>query len=87
MIWKIKWDEKALEELLNFDRQIQKQISSFIELRLTPCDQFETLGKKLSGRVFGSYIKFIVNDYKIICDIQKNIKAINILKIKKLEGI
>lgn len=80
-MWKIKWEKKALKELSKLDRQAQKQIKDFIDDRLIPCDDPEIIGKKLSGSVLGSYIRYRTGNYRIICDVQKNIITINVLKV------
>ena len=80
MVWLIEYDPGVEKELNEIDRPARKRIARYLDERLAPSINPRTLGAPLSGTRLGSYWKYRVGDYRVICDIQD--KTITILVIK-----
>ena len=70
MAWQIEFDPDALKELKRLDRPVQIRLVAFLRDRLAPLDDPRSLGEALSGARLGSYWKYRVGDWRIVCDIQ-----------------
>ncbi|MBA4265500.1 MAG: type II toxin-antitoxin system mRNA interferase toxin, RelE/StbE family [Comamonadaceae bacterium] len=81
MAWQIEFDPDALKELKKIDRPVQKRLLSFLRDRLSPLDDPRSLGEALSGARLGSYWKYRVGDWRIVCDIQDQRIVVRVLRI------
>lgn len=69
MAWQIEFDPDALKELKKLDRSVQLRLVAFLRDRLAPLDDPRSIGEALSGARLGSYWKYRVGDWRIVCDI------------------
>lgn len=81
MAWQIEFDPDALKELKKIDRPVQKRLLSFLRDRLSPLEDPRSLGEALSGARLGSYWKYRVGDWRIVCDIQDQRIVVRVLRI------
>lgn len=81
MAWKIEFDPDALKELKQLDRPIQIRLIAFLRDRLAPLDDPRSLGEALSGARLGSYWKYRVGDWRIVCDIQDQRVVVRVLRL------
>lgn len=81
MAWQIEFDPDALKELKKIDRPVQKRLLGFLRDRLSPLDDPRSLGEALSGARLGSYWKYRVGDWRIVCDIQDQRIVVRVLRI------
>ncbi len=81
MAWHIEFDPDALKELKKLDRPIQLRLLGFLRDRLAPLDDPRSLGEALSGARLGSYWKYRVGDWRIVCDIQDQRIVVRVLRI------
>jgi len=81
LAWHIEFDPDALKELKKLDRPIQLRLLGFLRDRLAPLDDPRSLGEALSGARLGSYWKYRVGDWRIVCDIQDQRIVVRVLRI------
>mgnify|MGYP000376082298 FL=1 len=81
LAWQIEFDPDALKELKRLDRPVQMRLVAFLRDRLAPLDDPRSLGEALSGARLGSYWKYRVGDWRIVCDIQDQRIVVRVLRI------
>lgn len=81
MAWQIEFDLEALKELKRLDRPVQIRLVAFLRDRLAPLDDPRSLGEALSGARLGSYWKYRVGDWRIVCDIQDQRVVVLVLRL------
>ena len=81
MAWQIEFDLEALKELKRLDRPVQIRLVAFLRDRLAPLDDPRSLGEALSGARLGSYWKYRVGDWRIVCDIQDQRVVVRVLRL------
>lgn len=69
MTWNIEWDDRARKELRKLDSPIQKEILSYLRLRIAESDNPRIFGQSLSGNKVGLW-RYRVGNYRIICRIE-----------------
>jgi mRNA interferase RelE/StbE len=81
LAWQVEFDPDALKELKRLDRPVQIRLIAFLRDRLAPLDDPRSLGEALSGSRLGSYWKYRVGDWRIICDIQDQRVVVRVLRL------
>ncbi len=81
MAWRIEFDPDALKELQSLDRAVQKRLVGFLRDRLSPLEDPRSLGEPLSGARLGSYWKYRVGDWRLVCDIQDRRIVVRVLRV------
>lgn len=81
MAWKIEFDPDALKELKKLDRTVQIRLVTFLRDRLAPLDDPRSIGEALSGARLGSYWKYRVGDWRMVCDILDRRIVVRVLRI------
>jgi len=81
LAWQIEFDPDALKELKKLDRPIQTRLVGFLRDRLSPLDDPRSIGEALSGARLGSYWKYRVGDWRLVCDIQDQRIVVRVLRI------
>lgn len=79
LVWTIEWDERAVKELKQLDRQAQKEIIQYLKSRIATEESPRRFGKALLGNKVGLW-RYRVNDYRIICQIEDNALVVLVLK-------
>lgn len=69
LTWNIEWDDRARKELRKLDSPIQKEILSYLRLRIAESDNPRIFGQSLSGNKAGLW-RYRVGNYPIICRIE-----------------
>ena len=70
MTWVIKYTESARKQLKKIDQPTAVRILDYMDERIAILDDPRDAGKKLVGPQLGSYWRYRVGGYRIICDIQ-----------------
>ncbi|WP_343036406.1 type II toxin-antitoxin system RelE/ParE family toxin [Chelativorans alearense] len=70
MAWTIEVDDAALRQLKKLGRAEARRIHNFLRDRIGKLDDPRQLGRPMQGSKFGSFWRYHVGDYRIICDIQ-----------------
>jgi len=81
LAWQVEFDPDALKELKRLDRPVQIRLIAFLRDRLAPLDDPRSLGEALSGSRLGSYWKYRVGDWRIVCDIQDQRVVVRVLRL------
>ncbi len=81
LVWQIEFDPDALKELKKLDRPVQIRLVGFLRDRLAPLDDPRSIGEALSGARLGSYWKYRVGDWRIVCDILDRRIVVRVLRI------
>ena len=81
MAFEISFDPDALDDLKRLDRQVQIRLVRFLRERIAPLEDPRSLGEPLSGARLGSYWKYRVGDWRIVCDIQDERIKVRVLRI------
>lgn len=80
MAWRIEFDPDALKDLRKLDKSIQVRLVGFLRTRISTLSNPRDLGEALSGQKLGSYRKYCVGDWRIICDIQDQRIVVRVLR-------
>ena len=81
MAYEIEFDPEAVKDLKKLDRSIQTRLLGFLRQRVTPLENPRDLGEALTGATLGSYWKYRVGDWRIICDIQDRRLIVRVLRL------
>lgn len=77
----IEFDPGALDDLKKLDRPIQTRLLGFLRTRVVTLDNPRSIGEPLSCARLGSYWKYRVGDWRIICDIEDERIVVRVLRI------
>ena len=81
MVWSVKYTDSALKQLKKLDRQSVIRILDFMDERISKGENPRSLGKVLTGPKLGSYWRYRVSSYRIICDIQDGQLCVLVIEI------
>ena len=81
MAWEIEFDPDALKDLKKLDRPIQERVVQFLRSRIASSDDPRQIGEALRGELLGSYWKYRLGDWRIICDIQDKRIVVRVLRV------
>lgn len=81
MAWQIEFDPDALKDLRKIDKPVQVRLVGFLRSRVGALDDPRSIGEALSGQRLGSYWKYCVGDWRIICDIQDQRIVVRVLRM------
>ena len=81
MVWQIEFDPDALKDLRKLDKPIQIRLVGFLRTRVSSLSNPRDICEALSGQRLGSYWKYRVGDWRIICDIQDQKILVRVLRI------
>jgi mRNA interferase RelE/StbE len=84
--WKIEFDKKAKNDLLNFDKSAKNKILKFIDERLLKMVNPRNLGAPLKGNLSGFW-KYRIGKYRLICKIEDNNFIILVISIGHRKNI
>ena len=77
---RIEFDPGAVDDLKKLDRPVQIRLLGFLRTRVAVLDNPRSIGMALSGARLGSYWKYRVGDWRIICDIQDEGIVVRVLR-------
>lgn len=86
MTWKINYTHTATQQLKKLDKTVVKRIISYLDERVAIRDNPRTLGKALTGSL-GTYWRFRVGNYRVICDIQDSTLCILVVQLGNRKDI
>ena len=81
MAWQIKLTESVRKSLVKLDKQVAKRLTQFLRERIAVLDDPLSTGKALTGAIFGSYWRYGLGDYRLICDIQDGELCVLVIEI------
>jgi mRNA interferase RelE/StbE len=77
----IEFDPAAVDDLKKLDRPVQQRLLGFLRTRVAPLENPRAIGEALSGAKLGSYWKYRVGDWRIVCDIQDERIVVRVLRV------
>jgi len=80
LTWKIEWDDRARKELRKLDTPIQKEILSYLRVRISESNNPCVFGQALSGNKAGLW-RYRVGNYRIICKIEDDILVVFVIGV------
>jgi mRNA interferase RelE/StbE len=81
LAFEVEFDPAALKDLKKLDRPVQVRLVGFLRQRVATLDDPRSIGEPLAGAQLGSYWKYRVGDWRIICDIQDRRILVRVLRI------
>jgi mRNA interferase RelE/StbE len=81
LAFEIAFDPDALKDLKRLDRPVQIRLIRFLKERVAPLDDPRSLGEPLAGARLGSYWKYRVGEWRMVCDIQDQRITVRVLRI------
>ncbi len=81
MAWAIEITEGAKKELDKLGHVEAKRILNFLVTKLASSENPRLPGSALQGARLGSYWRYRVGDYRIICDIQDNRLVVVVVRV------
>ena len=81
MAWKIELSPAADQGLDKLDHAVARRILRFLYERVAKLENPRSIGEALTGVKLGSYWRYRVGDYRIICDIQDQKVIVLVLQI------
>ena len=87
MVWQIEFDPDAARELSKLDQPVQILIVGFLRQCVAALDDPRQIGEALTGARLGSYWKYRVGDWRIICDLQDHRIVVRVLRIGHRGGV
>ena len=81
MAWIIKYSDSARKQLKKLDKQSAIRILDFMDVRISESENQRSIGKVLTGPKLGTYWRYRVGDYRIICDIQDGQLCVLVIEI------
>ena len=81
MAWRIDLTATAAKQLGKLDKAEARRITVFLRQRLATLDDPRSMGKALTGPQLGTYWRYRVGDYRILCDIQDGALCILVIEV------
>ena len=81
MVWRIELTASAVKQLARLDKTEARRVTTFLRQRLATLDDPRATGKALSGPQLGTYRRYRVGDYRIICDIKDDALCILLIEL------
>jgi mRNA interferase RelE/StbE len=81
VIWTIEYDVLVQKEMRKIDPQTRQRIRAFLQERVAALDNPRQTGAALQGSELGSFWRYRVGDYRIICDIQDHKLVVLVVEI------
>lgn len=80
MAWIVKFTDVADNNLSKLDKPIQKRILTWLDSRLTNCENPRLWGKALTGSHNEKW-RYRIGDYRVLCVIRDHIITVEIVSI------
>ena len=81
MAYEIEFDPAALKELSKLDKQVQRRLVTFLRDRVAALDNPREIGEALAGSTLGTFWKYRVGDWRIVCAIQDRRITVRVLRV------
>jgi mRNA interferase RelE/StbE len=81
LAWRIEYTDTARRALRKLDARTARQILDYMDDRVAARGDPRTSGKILTGPALGSFWRYRVGDYRIICDIQDTVLRVLVVGI------
>ena len=69
MAWRIEYAESVQKSVRRLDRQVQRRLRNFLEVRLASMDNPRQLGAAMQGTRYRNLWRYRVGNYRIVAEI------------------
>ena len=87
MAWRIDLTETAAKQLRKLDKDDARRITTFLRDRLERAEDPRSTGKALTGPQLGTFWRYRVGGYRIICEIRDKVHVILVIAIGSRKDI
>ena len=81
MVWRIEVAERAARQIGKLDPPDAVRIRAFLRDRLAPLDDPREAGAPLRGFGPGSYWRYRVGDYRILCEVRDDELLVLVIEV------
>lgn len=81
LAWEIRVTQKAAKQIKKLGNSEARRISVYLKNRISQLDDPRQLGKALKGSTLGSFWRYRVGDYRILCEMQDNKLIILVIEV------
>jgi mRNA interferase RelE/StbE len=81
LAWTISYTDTARKQLRKLDRAVAKRLLDFIDERIAPEEDPRRIGHALTGPLLGSFWRYRMGDFRIVCGIQDAVLCILVIEI------
>lgn len=81
MAWTISYTDTARKQLRKLDKQTARRVLDFMDERIAGAQSPRDTGKALTGPMLGTFWRYRVGDYRIICEIQDGKLCVLVVEI------
>jgi mRNA interferase RelE/StbE len=81
LVWRIELTATAVRQLARLDKGQARRITTFLRERPATLDDPRSAGKALTCSKLGTYWRYRVGDYRVICDLQDGALLILVVEI------
>lgn len=86
MTWTVEFDESAAKELRRLDKQIQREILTYLRQRIATDEDPRRFGKPLSRELAGLW-RYRVRDYRMICNIEDEKLIVLVVRVSHRKDV
>jgi len=80
MVWKIEFTDVVDKQLSKLDKPTKSRILSWLDERLTNCDNPRLWGDALVGEFSGLW-RYRIGNYRVICELKNNELIVLVIEI------
>lgn len=80
MSWAYRFNASAKQELKRLDKQIQKEIISYLDSRIATREDPRRFGKPLRAELAGLW-RYRIRDYRLVCQIQDEVLLVLVVTV------
>jgi mRNA interferase RelE/StbE len=81
LAWTISYTDTARKQLRKLDKPTAHRIVDFMDARVANAQNPRKTGKPLTGPMLGTFWRYRMGDYRIICDIQDGLLRVLVIQI------
>ena len=81
MVWTISYTDTARKQLRKLDKQSARRILDFMDERIAGAQNPRDTGKALTGPLLGTFWRYRIGDYRIICEIQDGKLCVLVIEV------
>jgi mRNA interferase RelE/StbE len=87
LAWTISYTDTARKQLRKLDRAVAKGLLDFIDERIAPEEDPRRIGHALTGPLLGSFWRYRMGDFRIVCGIQDAVLCILVIEIGSCKDV
>jgi mRNA interferase RelE/StbE len=81
LAWTIEFDAGAKKDLSRLDPHIARRITAFLRECIASLENPRSMGQALQGSTLGTFWRYRVGDYRVVCDLQDDKILVLVLRI------